>query len=187
VLRAARVEIVEYDPRWPRTFEVLRDHVGPVLSDIASGIEHVGSTSVPGLAAKPVIDIDIVVPTSDAIRDAIRRVETLGYRYAGDLGIENRHGFHEPAEDPTHNLYVCLAGSRALRNHLAVRDYLRSHPEARAAYAALKRRLADAYSANRLAYGAAKTEFILGILEAQGLSAQDLAAIRSENNLPADY
>ena len=184
VTSSRSVEIVDYDPRWPHLFEVFRDRVWPVVSDVATGIEHVGSTSVPGLAAKPIIDIDVVVPTPDAMGDAIRRVETLGYRYAGDLGIENRHGFHEPAEDPPHNLYVCLAGSRALRNHLAVRDYLRSHPEARAAYAALKRRLADDHRTDRASYGAAKTDFILGILEAQGLSAIDRAAIRTENKLP---
>ena len=152
------------------------------MSDIATAIEHVGSTSVPGLAAKPIIDIDIVVPTTDSITEAIRRLEPLGYRYAGDLGIENRHGFYEPAEDPPHNLYVCLEGSRALRNHLAVRDYLRTNPDARAAYAALKRRLAGEHGADRASYGVAKTDFILGILEAQGMSSEDRAVIRSENN-----
>ena len=176
-----RVEIVDYDPRWPQVFEALRDRVWLAVSDVASGIEHVGSTSVPGLPAKPIIDIDVIVPAPEALRIAISRIETLGYRYVGDLGIEDRHAFREPVTDPPHNLYVCLAGSRALRNHVAFRDYLRSHPESRAAYAALKRRLADEHSADRLAYGVAKTDFIVGILAAQGLSPEDRAAIRAEN------
>ena len=175
------VVIVDYDERWPRVFAALRDRAMPVVGDIALAIEHVGSTSVPGLAAKPIIDIDMVVPTPAALAEAITRLATLGYRHAGDRGIEHRHGFHEPPEDPPHNLYVCLAGSRALRNHLAVRDHLQRHPEDAAAYAVLKRRLATASRDDRRTYSAAKTDFILGILEAEGIPAADRAAIRAEN------
>jgi GrpB-like predicted nucleotidyltransferase (UPF0157 family) len=178
------VVIVDYDEQWPQLFEQLRDRAWREVSDIALSIEHVGSTSVPGLAAKPIIDLDIVVPTPAALAEAIARLASLGYRYAGDLGIEHRHGFHEPPEDPPHNLYVCLAGSRALRNHLALRDHLRLHPEVAAAYATLKRRLAAACRDDRPAYSAAKTDFILGILEAQGIPASDRAAIRAENQPP---
>jgi GrpB-like predicted nucleotidyltransferase (UPF0157 family) len=176
------VSIVDYDPAWPATFAWLRDRASRVLGDIAQSIEHVGSTSVPGLAAKPIIDIDIVVPTPEASRASIARLSTLGYEHLGDLGMADREAFRAPPEDPAHHLYVCLAGSRALRNHVQFRDYLRAHPDAVAAYATLKRNLATAFAHDRLAYAEAKTAFIVRILQAQGsLSSADLAAISAEN------
>src|SRR5436309_1759937 len=113
-----KVVVVEYDPDWPRHFEWLAAHFRPVLGDVAIAIEHVGSTSIPGLAAKPIVDIDVVVPTPEEIPTAIARFATLGYAHIGDLGIPGREVLNRPREGPfatvAHNLYVNAAGGEEL-------------------------------------------------------------------------
>src|SRR3954469_3573282 len=118
------VIVVDYDPSWPDTFVRLRAHIWPHIADVATAIEHVGSTSVPGLAAKPVIDMTIVVPTAAAMQTVIDRLPTIGDRHQGDLGVPGREAFARPQRTPDHHLYASVVGSDGLRNHLAVRDYL---------------------------------------------------------------
>ena len=101
----AKITVVDYDPTWPTAFEAVRARVWQVVGDIAIAVEHVGSTSVPGLPAKPVIDIDVVVPTGAAVTVAIERLSTLGYRHLADLGIEGREAFAGPNMPPRHHLY----------------------------------------------------------------------------------
>jgi GrpB-like predicted nucleotidyltransferase (UPF0157 family) len=91
-----RVLVVDYDPSWPDVFEVLRRPVWAAVRDVAVSVEHVGSTAVPGLAAKPIIDIDVVVASSDSLSKAIGRLATLGYIHRGDLGIDDREAFDSP-------------------------------------------------------------------------------------------
>src|SRR5262245_42394282 len=124
------VVVVPYDGRWPAFFERIRSRVGPALRGVATSVEHVGSTSVPGLAAKPVIDVSVVVPGAPELREAIARLERIGYVHRGTLGIADREAFESPEALPDHHLYVCPQGSVALANHLAVRDWLRAHPDA---------------------------------------------------------
>src|SRR5690606_5344148 len=122
------------------------------------------STSVPGLSAKPVIDIDIVPEDwSDfpLIRD---RLCAVGYSHRGDLGIPEREMFAEPSDTPRHNLYVCRKGSDSLRNHLLLRDYLSTRPNAMEEYGRLKKELARRFPDDVANYCAAKTEFITGCL-----------------------
>ena len=127
------VVIVDYDPQWPRDFESLRARIWPAVSDVAAAIEHVGSTSVPGLAAgNPVLDIDIVVESQGKAVDSSNR--TPGHhRLHPSRKSRNRRPrsltrpINEP-NDPAHNLYVCRQHSAALRDHLTFRDYLRTHP-----------------------------------------------------------
>jgi GrpB-like predicted nucleotidyltransferase (UPF0157 family) len=156
--------VTEYDPGWPAAFEALRARAAGVLGELAVAIEHVGSTSVPGLAAKPIIDIDVVVRSPDEIPAAIEALATIGYSHLGDLGIAGREAFRQPPGPPEHHLYVCPLGGRELPRHLAFRDYLRAHPEAADVYAALKRAAALRFSNDIDGYVAAKTEFIEGIL-----------------------
>jgi len=158
------VVVVDYDPAWPDMFERFRDRVAGVLEGVAIAIEHVGSTAVPGLAAKPIIDMDVVVPSPAEVPEAIRRLARLGYVHKGDLGIPGRAAFRPPADLPHHHLYVCAQDSPVLRNHLAFRDYLRSHPDTARRYDDLKRDLARRYRDDREAYTEAKTAFITGIL-----------------------
>jgi GrpB-like predicted nucleotidyltransferase (UPF0157 family) len=123
------VIIVDYDPHWPDLFKELRAPVVAELGDLAVGVEHVGSTAVPGLAAKPIIDMDVVVPSVADIPEAIRRLAVLGYVHRGDLGIAGREAFTSPAGKPRHHLYVCSLGSEELRRHRSLRDYLLTHPD----------------------------------------------------------
>ncbi len=175
------IVVVDYDPAWPEAFERLRALVWPVVQDFALAIEHVGSTSVPGLAAKPIIDMDVIVASPAQIPLAIERLGTLGYVHRGNLGIEGREAFQQPAHLPPHHLYVCLLDSVSLRNHLALRDYLRSHPEAMQAYGALKKRLAQEYAHNIEAYIEAKSDLILSMLAQTGFQTDQIATIREQN------
>src|SRR5262249_22524917 len=154
-----------------------RRRIWPAVCDVATSIEHVGSTSVPGLAAKPVIDISVVVATSGDVPAAIGRLAGLRYVHSGNLGVEGREAFQSPHHEPRHHLYLCPRGSLALRNHLVVRNHLRTHPEDAARYGALKLQLAARYPDDIASYTAGKTGTILRILEAAGFQPDELDTI----------
>jgi GrpB-like predicted nucleotidyltransferase (UPF0157 family) len=179
------IEVVPYDPAWPDIFENLRQRALHAVADVARAIEHVGSTAVPGLAAKPIIDMDVVVASAEDVPRAIERLATIGYVHRGNLGIEGREAFHHSPHLPRHNLYVCPEDSLALRNHLALRDYLRAHPDAARQYAALKKQLAAKVHDDIDAYIAGKTGFIVGILREMGLSPEQLETVASDNRPPS--
>ncbi len=157
--------VQSYDSRWPREFDSLRSRLASGLNGLAVSIEHVGSTAVPGLAAKPIIDIDVLLRTEADLPAAITKLAALGYVYQGDLGIHGREAFQTPANDFSHHLYVCLPECEEYRRHLVFRDYLRSHPEAVEAYGELKRGLALKFTEDRNEYTKAKSEFIAEILK----------------------
>src|SRR5437667_4835478 len=122
--KTSMVVVVDYDPAWPDRFEQLRARIWPAVADVALGIEHVGSTAVPGLAAKPIIDMTVVVPSRPDVTVTIDRLATLGYRHRGNLGIEDREAFDHADGLPAHNLYVCPQETLGVINQLAVRDHL---------------------------------------------------------------
>lgn len=175
------IVVVDYDPSWPKLFERLRSQIWPVLSDVALAVEHVGSTSVPGLAAKPVIDVSVVVPSEADIPVAIERLATLGYVHRGNLGIEGREAFASPAGMPPHHLYVCPRDSLGLANQLTVRDHLRRHPETAHEYGELKKRLAREFPHDIDSYIDGKTDLMLRILRAANFPAARLEAIERAN------
>ncbi|HSD48781.1 MAG TPA: GrpB family protein [Actinomycetota bacterium] len=150
----------DYDPTWPMVFEDLRARLAPALVGIATSIEHVGSTAVPGLAAKPIIDMDVVVPDAALVPAAIARLETLGYVHQGDLGISGREAFRPPIGGPYHHLYVVVEGTRPHRDHVDLRDYLRRHPDEAARYATRKQEVAHLLQTNREAYLTAKAGLV---------------------------
>ena len=127
-MTGASIHIVEYDPCWKTRFNEFKDVLWPVVADYSIGFEHVGSTAVEGLAAKPIIDIDIVVSSMNALLKVIERLVPLGYVHQGELGIQGRHAFFQQENESKLHLYVCLEGSLGLRNYLALRDYLCAHP-----------------------------------------------------------
>ena len=172
------IQVVEYNSLWLAQFEQIRRELSSNLIDLAIAIEHVGSTAVPGLAAKPVIDIDVVIESKERLESVIPRLGQLNYEYQGDLGIQNREAFRAPQGYAPHHLYVCLQGSTALRNHLVFRDHLRSDVADRQAYASLKQRLASHYPEDRNRYVQGKTEFVLRILSQHGFDDAELNAIR---------
>jgi GrpB-like predicted nucleotidyltransferase (UPF0157 family) len=164
------LEVLAYDPAWPLSFAVERKRLQAALGELALRIDHNGSTAVPGLAAKPVIDTQIAVRTLAPI-DAYRApLQTLGYRHVPHADDAFCPFFHRPEAWPhTHHVHVVEAGGEEERRTLAFRDYLRDHADVREAYAALKTRLAPQFSgrafASRQAYAAAKGEFIERIIK----------------------
>lgn len=156
--------VVDYDPKWPELFAAFRARIEGALEGRAAAIEHVGSTAVPGLAAKPVVDIDVLLSSAARPHEAIERLALLGYGHKGNLGIAGREAFTQPADQPAHHLYVCAAGSIEFIRHVAFRDYLRTHPESARIYGELKRRLATEYRHDRATYGAGKDEFVREVL-----------------------
>jgi GrpB-like predicted nucleotidyltransferase (UPF0157 family) len=157
--------LVDYDPNWPTLFNELRDRVAAVLGDLAMVIEHVGSTSIPGCSAKPIIDMDVVIASRADLSPTIALLATLGYVHQGDLGIAGREAFAAPANTPPHHLYVCDTQNEQYRRHILFRDYLRAHPEEVQAYNALKQRLAQQFWYDRDAYARGKDEFVATILQ----------------------
>lgn len=178
-----RVHVVAYDPEWPRIFERIRSYVWPAVRDVAIDVEHIGSTSVPGLSAKPVIDACIVVASSREVQACIERLASIDYVHRGNLGVPEREAFRRPDKLPRHHLYLSPRESLSLKNHLGFRDYLRSHPEAAREYGELKASLARRFPADIDSYIVGKTDFVLRILGEIGLSEMELAAIRRINQM----
>lgn len=162
--RAEPVEVVPYDRRWPEVFDALRDRLAVALGEYAIGIEHVGSTAVPGLAAKPIVDIDVVIRNAGDFIPAAQRLVEYGYLHLGDLGIVGREAFRAPAGLPRHHLFVCASGSAPLQAHLTLRDALRADRALADAYAELKRELAVQFRDDRDSYTEGKTPFIRTVL-----------------------
>lgn len=156
--------VVTYDPGWPGLFLELRDRIDSALADVAHTTEHVGSTAVPGLDARPIIDVDVVVPGQAAVGPAIAGLDAGGWRHQGDLGIEGREAFAPPADAVYHHLYVVVAGSQPDRDHVDLRDFLPAHPAQAARYGELKHYLAGLLATDRLAYSEGKAEMIAEFL-----------------------
>lgn len=166
-----RVEVAPYDPAWPGCFEEVRQHLLSLLSEQDVRVEHVGSTSVPGLAAKPILDIDIVLQNPADFAEAKALLEANGYYHVGDLGITGREAFkydHKP-QLMSHHLYVLSANSEELKRHLTFRDWLRSHPQDREAYARVKLAAAKQFPGDIAAYIDAKSDVIFEIYQRCGL------------------
>jgi GrpB-like predicted nucleotidyltransferase (UPF0157 family) len=158
------VEIRDYDSTWPDQFEVLAGRVRVRLGHLVRRVEHVGSTAVPGLPAKPIIDLDVVVASDAGLTLAITRLAEMGYGHEGDLGISGRHAFLWPPSEPRHHLYLLTEGAEELHRHIAFRDALRANPDLRARYAMLKGELAHRCYGDRAAYTRGKAEFIESVL-----------------------
>ena len=161
------VIICDYDPAWPQRYEALRGPVAEALGDLAAQIDHIGSTSVPGLAAKPTIDIVVKLRAAADLAGAIERLAGLGYAHEGDLGVAGREAFATPPGygPHDHHLYVCAPDWGGYADQVAFRDYLSAHPDVADAYAALKRSLASQHRNNRMAYTDGKAEFVRSVLE----------------------
>ena len=158
--------VVDYDPGWASDFEIIRDRLLPAVSGFAVSVEHIGSTAVPGLAAKPIIDVDVVTADSSCVRPAIVALETLGYEHLGEQGVPGRAAFSVLPGLPYHHVYVVVSGSAAHRDHIDLRDHLRRAPEDAQRYALEKRRLAPLLENDRDAYVAGKAWLVQELLAA---------------------
>ena len=178
------VKVVPARKAWTAQFESLKRRVGEALEGICFRIEHVGSTSVPGLAAKPIIDADIILEDWSLFPEVAKRLEQAGWRHRGDLGIPGREAFAASMRlDFAHHLYVCRDGIAALDNHLKLRDYLRCHPDAAERYGSLKMKLASLYPESVLHYCVAKSDLIAEMLSAAGIAPEELRKIKEVNSL----
>ena len=165
---AAPVTVVPYDPEWPRRFERERALIARALHGSDASIEHIGSTAVPELGAKPIIDILVGVSALSVVESRIPDLEAEGYEYVPkyEAQIPDRRYFRKPIVRPrTHHLHCVVRDGAIWRRHLLFRDYLRAHPEAAAEYLELKQRLASRHRADRTAYTEAKSSFIESLLE----------------------
>ena len=169
-MKTKQVIVTPYDEKWPGAFRAIREELCEALGGSVLSIQHVGSTSVPGLAAKPIIDIDVVINGYGVFDDVESRLVSIGYIHEGDLGIEGREAFkyHDKPHLMAHHLYVCPRDSEELRRHIAFRDYLRAHPEDRQVYGDMKLRLAERYPRDIDSYMREKAPYVQDILRKCG-------------------
>ncbi len=176
------ITVVPYRSEWPDQFEVVAAPIRAAVSGIRSAaVEHVGSTSVPGLAAKPILDIDVVVDRPD-VPAAIDALSSVGYAHRGDLGIAGREAFVSPDDRPPRHVYVCERGTLNVRNHLAVRDVLRRRRDLRDEYGAVKAQLAADPDISIDAYVAGKSAVLQKILAESDFTSAELTQILRRND-----
>ena len=139
-MRTAKVIVLPYDMAWRFDFEAIRRELEAALGDLILGVEHVGSTSVEGMSAKPCIDIDVVIEDESRLPAVIEALGRVGYIHEGDLGIKEREAFCYKSKPHLmqHHLYVCPKGSKELHRHIVFRDFLRQTPDAVKQYGAVK-------------------------------------------------
>ena len=145
-MKTEHIEVVDYDSKWVNDFNQIKGEIEEALKDLVLAVEHVGSTSVPLLAAKPIIDLDVVIDQND-LKEVIFLLENHGYIYEGDLGLKDREAFRYEGKEHlrTHHLYVCPQDSKELKRHLAFRNYLRKHPNIVKEYGKIKKEVAKLY------------------------------------------
>ena len=146
-MKTNKVIVLPYDAAWKSAFEAIRDEIEAALGDLIIGIEHVGSTSVEGMSAKPCIDMDVIIKDYSAFGEIVRKLGAIGYIHEGDLGIKDREAF-KYTDKPhlmMHHLYVCPRESEELRRHIVFRDFLRQNPEAVKKYSLMKEKAAELF------------------------------------------
>jgi GrpB-like predicted nucleotidyltransferase (UPF0157 family) len=164
------VRIVEHDTTWAAQAQAEISRLAAALGPLAVRLEHVGSTAVPGLAAKPILDLQLSVAAIEPRARYAGALDRLGYLFVPDPDLPDSHFFARPPQRPrSHHLHVCQVGSEHEERHLAVRDFLRAHPDEAARCAALKRALVQRHPNDRLAYIAGKEQYVRE-LEARALN-----------------
>lgn len=159
-----RIEVVAYEHRWPRDAEESADQLRAALGDLAEDVQHIGSTAVPGLAAKPIIDLAVAVATGrqDQAADTLGRLGCVDF---GEAGVPGRRYLRRRQPPPAINVHLMEPGGALWIDNVVLRDYLRSHAEAAAGYGAAKESAVSQH-ATLLAYSAAKAELIHDLLTA---------------------
>ena len=139
-MQTKRVVVVPYDEKWESAFEEIKNEIESAIGDRILGIEHIGSTSVKGLSAKPCIDLDVIIRDDSVFDEVVSKLGGIGYTHEGDLGIKDREAFTYTNKPHlmTHHLYVCTQYSEELHRHVTFRDFLRHNPEAVEKYSLLK-------------------------------------------------
>ena len=146
-MRTKKVVVLPYDVAWQSAFDKIKGEIKEAIGDLIIGIEHVGSTSVEGMSAKPCIDIDVIIKDYTAFATVVESLRGIGYIHEGDLGIKDREAF-KYSDKPhlmKHHLYVCPQNSAELYRHVTFRDFLRVNPDAVKHYSAVKETAAKLY------------------------------------------
>ena len=146
-MSAKSVIVVPYDEAWKSAFEEIKKEIKGAIGELIIGIEHVGSTSVEGLSAKPCIDIDVIIKDYSIFNDVVNKLETIGYIHKGNLGIKDREAFKyvDKPHLQKHHLYVCPQYSEELHRHITFRDFLRNNPELAKKYGSVKETAAQLF------------------------------------------
>ncbi|WP_028547739.1 GrpB family protein [Paenibacillus sp. UNC451MF] len=172
-MSTAKQEVIlsEYDPNWVIQFQQEKADIVSILQDIVIGIEHIGSTSIPGMAAKPIIDIMVGIADLEQLTAAyIDRLNDIGYEHVEHAGFPERKFFRKGERKAgTHHIHIYLYNGEHWKANVGFRNYLRNHPEAALQYAELKKQLKEQHAYNREAYTNAKAPFIQSII-AQAIS-----------------
>ena len=146
-MRTRKVVVLPYDVAWQSAFEKIKGEIEEAIGDLIIGIEHVGSTSVEGMSAKPCIDMDVIIKDYSVFDEIVRRFGVIGYIHEGDLGIKDREAFKytDKSHLMMHHLYVCPQYSEELHRHIIFRDFLRSNSEAVKKYSLIKEKAAELF------------------------------------------
>ena len=146
-MQTKRVVVVPYDEKWESAFAEIKSEIEAAIGDRILGIEHVGSTAVVGLSAKPCIDMDVVMEDYSVFEEIVEKLGAIGYIHEGDLGIKDREAFAytDKPHLMTHHLYVCPRYSEELHRHVTFRDFLRRNPQAVRKYSAVKEKAAELF------------------------------------------
>ena len=155
------ITVLNYDPEWPLKYERERKAIAEILDGNGISIYHIGSTSVPGLAAKPIIDMMAVVRSLEKVDDARGKFSELGYEYLGEFGIAGRRYFRKGGDERTHQIHIFQADDwNNIERHLAFRDYMRTHEKERTEYAKIKTALAQRFPYDIDGYCDGKEAFV---------------------------
>ena len=146
-MRTTKVVVLPYDEAWKSDFKKIKDEIEEAIGDLIIGFEHIGSTSVEGMSAKPCIDIDVVIEDYSVFHAVVARLKTIGYIHEGDLGIKNREAFKYSGKEhlQKHHLYVCPKYSEELHRHITFRNFLLSNPTDAKKYSLIKEKAAELF------------------------------------------
>ena len=146
-MRTRKVVVLPYDTAWQSAFEKIKREIDDAIGAFIIAIEHVGSTSVEGMSAKPCIDIDVIIKDYSVFAAVVDGLKAIGYIHEGNLGIKDREAFKYSDKEhlQTHHLYVCPQYSKELHRHITFRDFLRSNPEAVKRYSQIKEKAAELF------------------------------------------
>ena len=146
-MQTKRVVVAPYEEAWKTAFEKIKNEIEAEIGDLVLGIEHVGSTSVEGMSAKPCIDMDVIIKDYSVFDEIVGKLGAIGYIHEGDLGIRNREAFKYTNKPHLmkHHLYVCPQDSEELHRHIIFRDFLRQNTEAVKEYSSVKEKAAELY------------------------------------------
>ena len=170
-MKTAKVIVLPYDVNWKADFEKIKAEIENAIGQLIVSVEHVGSTSVIGLSAKPCIDIDVVIKDYSVFDAVVSSLAEIGYIHEGDLGIKDRHAFRytDKPHLQTHHLYVCPQNSAELHRHITFRNFLQNNPDAAEKYSRVKETAAQLFPDNIDKYIEYKSPYIEEIYTLCGL------------------